>query len=167
MNSLKYVELQSGPQGLDAPRRRMYWKGSFLRDLSDEVLEAFLETTVNANGGRNLAAAEMLSMGGAIGRVGEEATAYSHRDAVVDFLAVAAWTDPDEDDDHLVTARRIWEGIAGRAGYGVYVNNLGSEGQDRVREAFGDDTYRRLLEIKAHYDPDNVFRHTANIKPKA
>lgn len=167
VHSLPYLDLQTGPQGIEAPRRRMYWKGSFLRDLSDSVLEAFLETTVEANDGRSLAAAEMVSMGGAIGRVAEDATAYSHRDAAVDFLAVAGWTDPNEDDERLAAARRIWEGVTGPTTYGVYVNNLGSEGRDRVVEAYGKDKYRRLAEIKARFDPDNLFRHTSNIQPKA
>jgi hypothetical protein len=46
----------------------------------------------------------------------------------------------------------------------VYVNNLGDEGQDRVREAFGDAKFQRLLEVKRRYDPTNVFRHTSNIR---
>ena len=124
-----------------------------------------LEATVESNGGRNLAAAEMLSMGGAIGRVGEEDTAYGHRDALVDFLAVAGCTDPAEDDDHMGAARRVWERVVGRGAYGVYVNNLGSEGQDRVHEAYGDAKYARLSKVKARYDADNVFRHNANIRP--
>ncbi len=165
VNSMTYIQLQSGPDGLDRPRRRMYWKSSFLNDLSDEALRTSLDATVEANDGRNLAAAEMLSMGGAIGRVGEEETAYGHRDALVDFLAVAGWTDPAEDDDRMAVARRVWEGVAGRGAGGVYVNNLGSEGQDRVREAYGDLKYARLARIKARYDPDNVFRHNANIRP--
>lgn len=164
---MTHVELQSGPEGLDRPRKRIYWKSSFLRDLSDPVLERCLESTIDANEGRRLAAAEMLSMGGAIGRVAEDASAYSRRDASVDFLAVAGWTDLHQDDDRLAAARRIWEEIAGRDAYGVYVNNLGDEGQDLVREACGDAKYRRLMEIKARYDPDNVFRHTSNIRPKA
>jgi hypothetical protein len=85
----------------------------------------------------------------------------------VDFLAVAGWTDEDEDDDRLAAARRIWEGIAGQNGYGVYVNNLGSEGQDRVVEAYGTDKYARLAGIKAGFHPDNVFRHTSNIQPRS
>jgi FAD/FMN-containing dehydrogenase len=164
---MTYVELQSGPQGLDRPRRRMYWKSSFLRHLSDPLLERFLGATVAANESGRLAAAEMLSMGGAIGRVAEDATAYSHRDASVDFLAVAGWTDPLEDEHRLAAARRLWEEIAGQGAYGVYVNNLGDEGEGRVREAYGDAKYRRLAKIKARYDPDNVFRHTSNIQPKA
>lgn len=167
VNTMSYVQLQSGPNGLNRPRRRMYWKSSFLNDLSDEVLRAFLETTVEANDGRNLAAAEMLSMGGAMSRVGEADTAYSHRDALVDFLAVASWTDPAEDDERMAAGRRIWEGVAGLGAYGVYVNNLGSEGQDRVREAYGAEKYARLAKIKARYDPVNLFRHNSNIPPSA
>jgi FAD/FMN-containing dehydrogenase len=167
VNSMTYVQLQSGPNGLDRPRRRMYWKSSFLKDLSDELLRTFLEATVAANDGRNLTAGEMLSMGGAIGRVGEEETAYAHREALVDFLAVAGWTDPAEDDDRMGAARHVWEGVAGLGAYGVYVNNLGSEGQDRVREAYGAAKYARLATIKARYDSDNVFRHNSNIRPDA
>jgi FAD/FMN-containing dehydrogenase len=145
----------------------MYWKSSFLNNLSDEVLRTFLEATVEANGGRNLIAGEMLSMGGAIGRVGEDDTAYGHRDALVDFLAVAGWTDPAEDDDRMSAARRVWQRVADRGADGVYVNNLGSEGQDRVREAYGAAKYARLATIKARYDPGNVFRHNSNIRPDA
>jgi len=165
VNSMTYLQLQSGPDGLDRPRRRTYWKSSFLNDLSDEVLQTFLDATVAANDGRNLTAAEMLSMGGAIREVGEENTAYGHREALVDFLAVAGWTDPAEDYDRMSAARRVWEGVAGRGAGGVYVNNLGSEGHDRVREAYGDAKYARLSKVKARYDPDNVFRHNANIRP--
>jgi hypothetical protein len=64
-------------------------------------------------------------------------------------LAVSGWTDPGEDDDRMAAARRIWDEIAGRDAYGVYVNNLGDEGQDPVREAYGDAKYQRLTEIKA------------------
>jgi FAD/FMN-containing dehydrogenase len=167
VNSMTYVHVQSGPDGLDRPRRRMYWKSSFLNNLSGEVLRTFLEATVEANGGRNLIAGEMLSMGGAIGRVGEEDTAYGHRDALVDFLAVAGWTDPAEDDDRMSAARRVWQRVADRGADGVYVNNLGSEGQDRVGEAYGAAKYARLATIKARYDPGNVFRHNSNIRPDA
>jgi FAD/FMN-containing dehydrogenase len=48
---------------------------------------------------------------------------------------------------------------------GVYVNFLDSDDTSRVREAYGDDTYRRLAEVKAKHDPENVFHNNKNIQP--
>jgi FAD/FMN-containing dehydrogenase len=48
----------------------------------------------------------------------------------------------------------------------VYVNNLGDEGPDRVRAAYGEN-YSRLVAVKRTYDPDNVFRANQNIDPDA
>jgi hypothetical protein len=49
---------------------------------------------------------------------------------------------------------------------GVYVNFLDSDDDtNRVHEAYGYDTYRRLAEVKAKYDPENVFHDNKNIRP--
>jgi hypothetical protein len=104
-------------------------------------------------------------MGGAIAGVAEEATAYAHRSAMVDFLAVTSWTDPAEDESRLEAGRLLWKRVSELGGRGVYVNNLGSEGQARVREAYGSAKYERLSKIKARFDPENVFHHNSNIQP--
>ena len=49
----------------------------------------------------------------------------------------------------------------------MYLNFVGEEGQDRIIAAFGKANYERLQEIKAQYDPDNMFRSNQNIKPRA
>jgi FAD/FMN-containing dehydrogenase len=48
---------------------------------------------------------------------------------------------------------------------GVYVNNLGVEGSDRVRAAYAPATYARLVALKDRYDPENVFRLNQNVAP--
>ena len=54
----------------------------------------------------------------------------------------------------------------GRFREGVYVNFLGGdEDPDRVREAYGDSVYDRLVDVKTTYDPGNVFHHNQNIRP--
>ena len=55
----------------------------------------------------------------------------------------------------------------GRFREGGYVNFLGGdEDPDRVREAYGDPVYDRLVDVKTMYDPDNVFHHNQNIRPR-
>src|SRR5262249_9709190 len=54
----------------------------------------------------------------------------------------------------------------GRFREGVYVNFLGGdEDPGRVREAYGDSVYDRLVDVKITYDPDNVFHHNQNVRP--
>jgi hypothetical protein len=48
---------------------------------------------------------------------------------------------------------------------GVYVNFLGDEGQDRIKAAYGERTYARLVDLKRSYDPANFFRVNQNISP--
>jgi FAD/FMN-containing dehydrogenase len=164
VESVPYVTLQTGA-GLDRPRERNYWKASFMSRLSDATLDALLAGVEAADHGENLAFGEMIALGGAISRVGEDETAFSHRSAVVDFLSVSGWTDIAEDDARIAAARSIWESVAHLDSAGVYVNNLGAEGQARVREAYGAEKYDRLVTVKRTYDPDNVFHHNQNIRP--
>jgi FAD/FMN-containing dehydrogenase len=77
---------------------------------------------------------------------------------------------PDESDKHAAAetawARRFFEALQPHRGGEVYVNFLDADDDSsRVRAAYGDQTYRRLAEVKATYDPDNVFRNNKNIRP--
>jgi FAD/FMN-containing dehydrogenase len=80
----------------------------------------------------------------------------------------AAWL-PDQDDT-VGAAEAAWarEFLAALQPHraGVYVNFLDSDDDtSRVREAYGEDTYWRLAEVKAKYDPENVFHNNKNIQP--
>jgi hypothetical protein len=105
----------------------------------------------------------LASFGGAVAQVGEDDTAFGHRHAQVDFLAIARWMDLSEDEDHIEHCRANWEAPASFADTGVYVNNLGNE--DRTREAYGDRKYERLMPLKDRFDPGNIFHLNANIRP--
>jgi FAD/FMN-containing dehydrogenase len=97
--------------------------------------------------------------------VDEADTAYSHRDAAFDFMTTTTWTDPAADEERVEGARRLAETMAAYAPGGVYVNNLGMEGSDRVRAAYGPAKYERLVALKHRYDPDNIFHLNQNIRP--
>ena len=75
------------------------------------------------------------------------------------------WTEPAEADRHVAWARAFSEALRPHTNGRVYVNFLGDEGEDRVRAAYGPETYARLAKVKAAYDPENVFRMNQNIRP--
>jgi hypothetical protein len=99
--------------------------------------------------------------------VAEDATAFGNRQASHAITLDAVWR-PGEDFGERDTAwtRRFFAAL-GRFREGVYVNFLGGDEEpDRVREAYGDSVYNRLVDVKSKYDPDNVFHHNQNIRPR-
>jgi FAD/FMN-containing dehydrogenase len=81
-------------------------------------------------------------------------------------VAGASWTDPAEDERRISTARRYSDAMAPFAS-GVYVNDLGDEGEAGVRRAYGAAKMARLAALKDRFDPDNVFHLNHNIRPRA
>jgi Berberine and berberine like len=96
-------------------------------------------------------------------------TAYAGRDVAHNIVIEGIWL-PGESGEHAAAetmwARRFLEALQPHRGGGVYVNFLDSDhDSSRVREAYGDDTYWRLAQVKAKYDPENVFHNNKNIEP--
>ena len=104
-------------------------------------------------------------VGGAIARVHPEATAYVNRDAQYDGFPISIWDSPRDDEANIAWARDLWAALAPSSTGGVYVNNLGDEGNDRVRAAHGSN-HARLGALKARYDPTNLFCVNQNVRPK-
>ena len=78
----------------------------------------------------------------------------------------AVWTEDDPDAErHIAWARDFFDAIQPHAGRRVYLNFLGEEGGNRVRQAYGAPNYERLVELKRAYDPTNFFRLNQNIEP--
>jgi len=144
-----------------------YWKATDLADLTDDVIDVVAEHAYAARSPRSYAA--MFHLGGAVARVPADATAYAARDVRHNIIVDAAWL-PEESADLAASetawARGFLDALAPHAAGSVYVNFLDADDDaGRVREAYGDDAYRRLVEVKAKYDPDNVFHLNKNIKP--
>jgi hypothetical protein len=92
--------------------------------------------------------------------------AFSQRGAAHNANINAVWTEDDpEADRHIAWARGFFDALQPHAGEQVYVNFLGDEGADRVRQAYGAGNYERLVELKRAYDPTNFFRLNQNIEP--
>ena len=144
-----------------------YWKSTNLAGLSDEAIAVIADHAYTARSPRSYSA--MFHLGGAVARVPHDATAYAGRDAPHNIVIDGVWL-PDESGElaaaETAWARRFHAALQPHRAAGVYVNFLDADDDsNRVREAYGDHTYRRLAEVKARYDPDNVFHHNKNIRP--
>lgn len=159
---IAYTELQASADGLFVGGRRYYWKAQFLKRVEDATIDALVDGFAQVPSGMSLAVLQQV--GGAIGRVPGDATAYGNRDAAYDCFPISIWQDPAEDERNIGWVRELWSAIRPFSTGGVYVNNLGDEGEDRVRAAYGGN-YDRLVELKTRYDPMNLFRLNQNIEP--
>ncbi len=149
---------ESFPAGL-----QVYWKSHFLTGLDDEAIDILVDHFDRITS--PLSAILFEHLGGAVARVGVDDTAFRYRNAPYNLAIISRWTDPAEANWHIAWTRELFEAMRPYAD-GVYVNYLSAdEAPDRVINAYGAETYARLSEIKATYDPNNVFAATQNIKP--
>ena len=140
-----------------------YWKSSFLRELSDEVIDAIVAAYATVPSPLTSVAIEHL--GGAVSRIGDTATAFSHRSSPYNVIVTGLWRDSDQSDRNIAWTRRLWAAIQPAASGAVYGNYLGAdEGAERVRAAYGAN-YERLVALKNRYDHTNLFRLNQNIEP--
>jgi len=128
------------------------------RQLAETILERIQASTAM------MAVTQIRVLGGAMARVPGDATAFAHRDKRI-MVNVAALV-PSLDD---LPQQESW--VAGllaevtQGEPGAYVGFLGDEGEGRIRAAYPQATWDRLRQVKAQYDPDNVFRLNQNIPP--
>jgi FAD/FMN-containing dehydrogenase len=103
-------------------------------------------------------------LGGAMGRVPADATAFAHRDATIMVTLYTVFMDPEKTVSDIGWTHAYFEELAPFAS-GVYVNFVDLEGEARVRDAYPPATYARLAELKARWDPENVLRRNQNVRP--
>jgi FAD/FMN-containing dehydrogenase len=159
---MPYTTLQSASDASYPDGQRNYWKSHYLGEITDDAIALLVEYAPRMPSA--LSSFYFQHLGGAIARQDPDAAAFGHRDAAFDFNILGVWQDPAEDDDNIAWSRDFHAAMQPHA-TGVYVNNLGVEGADRVRAAYAPATYARLVALKDRYDPDNTFRLNQNIVP--
>jgi FAD/FMN-containing dehydrogenase len=152
----------------EAPRSVTNITYSFAADeLDEEAIGSILRRLEEPNlpSTEALAAVELRVLGGAIGRVPIDATAFAHRQRKLVCSVVAAGFAEADSARH-----RGWvQSLAGAINHlakGAYVNFLDAADEPRLHEAYPDRTYRRLVEVKRRYDPTNLFHRNLNIRPE-
>ncbi len=145
------------PKGL-----QWYWKGDFVKELSDKAIDAHLECAAKAQS--ELSLMHLYPIDGAVHDVGRSETAWGFRDAT--WSMVIAGIDPNPANAEALTAwaKGSWEAVHPYTLGGAYVNFMMDEGVDRIKATYREN-YNRLAEIKRKYDPHNFFRINQNIKP--
>lgn len=159
---ISYVELQKAGDASFPRGNRFYWKAQFLRAITEAAADALVDRFPSVPSPRSFFVFQQV--GGAISRLPAAATAYANRSAAYDSFPVSIWSDPAADEANIAWAREMYAALRPFGMSGVYVNNLGDEGDERVKAAYGEN-YDRLVTLKRKYDRDNLFRLNQNIQP--
>jgi hypothetical protein len=160
---LPYLAMQTVTDELLAPGTlRAYVKAGFAAELTDDLLTVLTER--GALVGSPLSVIEVLSMGGAIDRVDAAASAFPHRGSrwLVNVPAQWADSDPEVAAREVAWVRDTFAALEPHLAGGAYSNFM--EDDETLDRAYGP-TLARLAELKATYDPDNVFSLNQNIHP--
>ena len=162
---MTYAQVQAILDGSFLSERRNYIKTNFMNAIEDDAAAILVERFGSVPSPYSILA--LFQLGGAVGRVGKEDTAFYHRDAGYHFFVGSMWEDPADDEKNFRWARETWAAMERFSSDGVYVNEMGDEEDfaDRLFEAYGSTTYERLVALKNKYDPTNLFRLNPNIKP--
>lgn len=151
---LPYVTLQSSFDAGAPDGGRYYWKATYLDELSNDLIDTLVERVDPLPGPFSNVFLEPL--GGKISSVAPEATAFPHRRARFGLGISSGWQDPADDDSAIAWTRGLFDAVIGHGSGGVYSNYVDRDDSGRAAEAWGSNRVR-LGEVKAAYDPENLF----------
>lgn len=134
----------------------------FVEEINDSSAQSIVEHLHRSTA--PMAVVQLRVLGGAMSRVPSDATAFAHRQRRLMAAVGVVYDDPGETEMHHEWVSSLIDNLV-LGEHGVYVGFLGDEGEDRIRDAYPGQTWDRLKEVKAKYDPTNLFRHNQNIPP--
>jgi FAD/FMN-containing dehydrogenase len=139
-----------------------YWRADFVNELSEQAIDLHVKYGVQLPSMHSTM--HLYPVDGAAHRVGNTDTAFSYRDTR--WAEVIVGVDPDPANKDAITSwcKNYWQALHPYSAGGAYVNFMMDEGQERVQATYRDN-YTRLAQIKAAYDPANLFRVNQNIRP--
>jgi FAD/FMN-containing dehydrogenase len=123
------------------PGFRQYWSADYCDSMPDEAVDVFVKYG------------------------SDRPSPLSHRDVPWITHPFATWDGAEATAENVEWARGFRPDIERYTNGGVYLNFIGAEGEERIKAAYGTEKYARLAEVKARFDPENVFRGNQNIQP--
>ena len=160
--SQPYLDVQVQNDEAMAWGGRSFIRGGYVHDLRPEVLDALVEHVAGTPGEGTVS---ITAQGGAIGRVPDEAMAFTGRAAPFDVSADSSWPDATGDDANRDWVRGAMAIVEPDTIPGRYANENSDFGPEETRAIYGDTKMARLVELKRAWDPDNVFHLNHNVQP--
>jgi FAD/FMN-containing dehydrogenase len=158
-----YVEVQRWNDSGDSRSMGSYMKSGFVSTIPEEFVSAMVDNFPGDP--RRTTLIFFQHCGGASGRVAESATAFAQRDSIGNVMAVTGWRmGLDDPAEHIAATRKYWAALEPFT-RGFYVNDLPREATAGDINANYRGNYPRLVELKKKYDPTNLFRLNANVRP--
>jgi len=165
LGQVPYVVLQ-GMFDNSAPRgNHSYWKTEYLDALTDAAVDTIVEHCAELPGLSPFSTVHLHHLGGAVAEANPSSAAFAHRRHQFVLNIIGQWTAAEARQPHVDWVGTTWQSLRAHTAKAPYLNFLGAEGPDRVRAAYGAETYQRLADLKRRYDPENTFRHNQNIPP--
>ncbi|MFL5562478.1 MAG: FAD-binding oxidoreductase [Gemmatimonadaceae bacterium] len=143
-------------------KMRSYWKSHFLSALPDAAIETFVQHAEQCTSPRTFVIIEHAH--GAAARVAPDATAFPVREHEFNLVVLSLWDDASDDARQIAWTRAFYQAMQPWSAALVYVNALSDDDGGRVAEAYGQN-FERLADVKAKYDPGNMFRRNQNVPP--
>lgn len=165
LDPTRWLTFQSAFDAALPKGSRAYWRNASFDRLDGPIIDELVEWCGNQTYGT---AVDIHHMGGAFGRVPEDATAYPSRAAEYLLNIYGFWSDPAEDAVRTAWVKGFSAAMDRYAMAGQYVNFLGHDEADarsKALAAYGPAKYERLVAVKRRYDPENLFRINHNIAP--
>jgi FAD/FMN-containing dehydrogenase len=128
------------------------------RDVAETIVARLQASTAS------MSVAQLRVLGGAMGRVPVEATAFAHRNSRIMVNIAALYENAEDKPRHEAWVADFASALQ-QDDQGAYVNFLAEAGEARIRAAYPGSTWDRLASVKAQYDPTNLFRLNQNIPP--
>jgi FAD/FMN-containing dehydrogenase len=147
----------------DPPGYRNYWTAEHLGDLSDEAIDAIARRAQDLPAGASQIF--IVPWGGQVARCEPGSSPLAGRDSAFIVHPLLLWEDQADDERLIEFGRACRDELRPFATGATYLNFLGDEGQERVRSGFGAANYERLAQVKATWDPTNVFHGNQNVAP--
>jgi FAD/FMN-containing dehydrogenase len=159
---MPYPALNAAFDPLYPPGLQHYWKANFVKELTDDAIEAHL-----AHGPKVpvvSSTVHIYSINGACHRVAPDDTAFAYRDATFATVIAGMWPDPAANEANINWVRDYYDATAPLSEEGGYINFMAEDDQSRIKANYKGN-YDRLVDVKRKYDPDNLFHLNQNIKP--